>query len=117
MTTTSTSTSTADTAPAVEEWRDIPGYEGHYMASSLGRIRSHKINPHGRIMSLSPVNQSSAKPSYTFTPFVNGVKSGMTVARAVCLAFHGQPPEPGMQVRHNSQDYTDNRPENLRWAY
>ena len=23
-----------------EEWRDIPGYEGCYQASSLGRLRS-----------------------------------------------------------------------------
>ena len=26
--------------PSVEIWRDIPGYEGAYQASSLGRIRS-----------------------------------------------------------------------------
>lgn len=115
--TTSTSAAPTDTAPAVEEWRDIPGFEGHYMASSWGRIRSHKVSPYGRILSLAPVNTRSATPSYTFTPFLNGVKSGMTVARAVCLAFHGLPPEQGMQVRHNSKDHTNNRPENLRWAY
>lgn len=28
-----------------EQWKDIPGYEGRYQASTLGRIRSvsHKV--------------------------------------------------------------------------
>lgn len=112
------STDTIQTAVAapVEEWRDIPGLEGHYAASSLGRIMSFKRDPQGRVLQLSAINRRSIQPTYAFTPFVNGVKSGMTVARAVCLAFHGQPPARGMEARHRSSDLGDNRPENLRWA-
>lgn len=28
----------------IEEWRDIPGYEGHYQVSTLGRVKSFKRN-------------------------------------------------------------------------
>ena len=28
----------------IEEWRDIPGYEGIYQASSLGKIKSLNYN-------------------------------------------------------------------------
>lgn len=34
-----------------EVWKDIPGYEGKYQASSLGRIKSFVKNKEGRIMS------------------------------------------------------------------
>lgn len=103
--------------PAPEEWRDLPGYEGHYMVSSWGRVRSHKIDPRGRLIQLTAINRHSKMPTYTFTPFLNGVRSGMTVARAVCLAFHGQPPAPTMEARHIGPDLSDNQPQNLRWSY
>ena len=39
----------------MEEWRDIPGYEGWYQVSNLGRVRSmRRISP--SIMSPSTYN-------------------------------------------------------------
>lgn len=113
------SSDTIELAP--EEWRDIPGLEGNYAASSHGRIRSYMRDPQGRLMTLTPGNSKRTRrrpSSLTFTPIRrNGDRSGLTVARAVCLAFHGEPPEEGMTARHVSNNPMDNRPQNVRWGW
>jgi hypothetical protein len=38
------------------------------------------------------------------------------VHRAVCEAFHGEPPFAGAVVIHNDEDAHNNRPENLKWG-
>jgi hypothetical protein len=38
------------------------------------------------------------------------------VHQAICLAFHGPPPEADLIVRHINGDFTDNNPNNLRWC-
>lgn len=44
------------------------------------------------------------------------VKVTKSVHKLVCLAFHGEPPEPTMQVRHLDGDKTNCRPDNLQWG-
>lgn len=121
------STDTVNTArkvfnpfPDVEDWRWIPGYEDHYAVSSLGRIRSHKVHPEGRIVKLTPGGRSGKyhpDAGLTWTPFMGGNRRGMTVARAVALAFIGPPPEEGMVARHLSKRIQDNRPVNIEWSF
>lgn len=95
-----------------EEWRDIPGFEGRYQASNLGRIRSvdhivvRKVK--GRV--LRPRLRKSGYPVVTLSG--GGPKD---VHRLVALAFHGQG-KPGEQVRHLNGDRTDPRAENLAWG-
>lgn len=36
-----------------ETWRDIPGWEGIYQISNLGRVKSCKVVPSGKVMRLS----------------------------------------------------------------
>lgn len=36
-----------------ETWRDIPGWEGIYQISNLGRVKSFKVVPSGKVMRLS----------------------------------------------------------------
>ena len=36
-----------------ETWRDIPGWEGIYQISNLGRVKSCKVIPSGKVMRLS----------------------------------------------------------------
>lgn len=35
-----------------EIWRDVPGWEGVYQISNKGRIKSFKVHPSGKVMSL-----------------------------------------------------------------
>ena len=108
-----------------EIWKDIPGYEGRYQASSEGRIRSvdqliaviskngktytrfHK----GRIKTPTPNN--SSVPYLTVGLGHKGCRP--LVHRLVALAFLGPCPE-GQEVRHLNNDFLDNRIANLAYG-
>lgn len=109
-----------------EEWRPVPGYGGHYEASSLGRIRRKKrvvrkfnymakrvIEQTYQELILSPhaVNKYGHRSVHIG---VDGKRTMLSAHRAVLLAFVGPCPE-GFEACHNDGDATNNRPENLRW--
>ena len=103
----------------MEIWKAIPGYEGLYEASSFGRVRSldrragklRKKLCSGRIISPSPTGVGYM----SFALCRDNKKTRLSVHRAVCMAFHGQPP-PMSDARHLNGDRSDNRPLNLRWG-
>jgi len=103
---------------ASEIWRTIPGSEGHYSVSSVGRVRSEPIptrhvgRQRGRILTCSPDNKRY--PQFCMC-LVGGRRQTMKVHRAVALAFLGPRPE-GHQINHRSGDKTDNRVENLEYV-
>ncbi len=94
----------------VEVWKDVLGYEGKYMVSNLGRIKS--------------IVWKGVVKDTIFTPWVNRYgysmvslrkdrkKTGFMVSKLVWEAFKGPVPE-GMQVNHINEDKSDNRLENL----
>jgi hypothetical protein len=109
-----------------EEWKDIPGFGGHYEASSLGRIRSKPrevTRPHSRtgkpvvshykqrLLSIKKLGPSGHR-CVTLTS--DGVESCVFVHTLVLLAFVGPRPA-GMEACHNNGNCLDNRPSNLRW--
>jgi hypothetical protein len=94
--------------PPVETWRPIPMTPG-YEASSLGRIRN---TARMYVLSTSP----NTTGYLHFTASLNGRRKTQTVHRAVCAAFHGEPPTSRHQAAHGNGIKTDNRSENLRWA-
>lgn len=106
-----------------EEWREIPGLDGHYEASSLGRIRSRArvvIKRHYTGKTVKQVYQARIKEPYTAHGYLRvavaagSIKRGMAVHELVLLAFVG--PRPGGCVScHNNGNRYDNRAENLRW--
>jgi hypothetical protein len=104
----------------MEEWRDIPGFEGFYQASSEGRIRSvgRDVRSKGGGVRFSPsriLQQHMAR--YAILPLsVLGKRTTGLVHRLVCLAFNGPPPFPGAQAAHIDGDRTNNIPSNLYWA-
>lgn len=108
----------------MELWRDIPGHEGRYAVSNLGRVYAHpkKVKkPSGKKM----VEQSYAGKMLATYPRgrdgylavrvgYGGEKFSWAVHRLVLLAFVGPCPD-GMEACHNDGDETNNHLSNLRW--
>ena len=90
-----------------ETWKDIPGYEGLYQASNLGRIRSFKRN---NIRILKPSRDGSGY--YIVILYLNSVRKNVSVHRLLWTAFNGPIPE-GLQINHLNENKADNRLENL----
>ncbi|MCC4258026.1 NUMOD4 motif-containing HNH endonuclease [Sphingobium lactosutens] len=110
-----------------EVWKSIPGLEGYYEASNLGRIRSlsryvagggeHTGGRYLRRSSskiLSPAPDS--KGYLIFKSSVEGRKSRQAVHRCVCAAFHGAMPQGMTDCRHKDGNKLNNREENLAWS-
>jgi hypothetical protein len=95
-----------------EEWRGIPGYEGKYQASSLGRIRSvdHYVTRLVKGRVLRPRIRKEGYPIVTISGA--GPKD---VHSLVALAFHG-PRGEGQQVRHLDGDKQNAKAENLAYG-
>ena len=104
-----------------ELWRTIPGFEGYYEASSLGRIRSlprrgkrknRAYGGHVLKLVLAGNGYHGVKLS------VDNVKRTHMVHELVCAAFHGAKPSPGRscEVRHLDGDPWNNRADNLCWG-
>ena len=103
-----------------EVWKDIPGYEGSYQVSNLGRVKSlPRVVPvrgygdrklPGRM--LSPGHCTSGHL------YVNLRKDGAPhhaeIHRLVMLAFVGPCPR-GLEVCHNDSNPKNNRLDNLRY--
>lgn len=92
-----------------EHWLNVPGWEGIYQVSSLGRVRNTK----GHV--LSTYAKKSATPHLSVQLNRDGRQRRYDVHVLVCTAFHGPRPE-GMGVRHRNGNAQDNRPENLCWG-
>lgn len=107
----------AESAYTDEIWKSIPGFEGRYEASSLGRIRS--IQAHGRarkhpyILSFCP--KSGQK--YHQVQLYDGRRGVQrTYHTVICEAFHGKRRHPQQIVAHLNGNASDNRPGNLMWV-
>lgn len=90
-----------------ETWKDIPGYEGLYQASNLGRIRSFKYN---NVRVLKP--GKTREGYYIVILYLNSVRKNVSVHRLLWTAFNGPIPE-GLQINHLNENKADNRLENL----
>jgi len=106
----------------MEIWKDIPGYEGFYQASTCGRIKSLKrevrfglkyqtsyIKPE-KIMSPAP----SQKGYYYAIFTVNGKVKHNSVHRLIALTFIPNP-ENKIEVNHKNGNKSDNNIGNLEW--
>ncbi|MHB1652365.1 MAG: NUMOD4 motif-containing HNH endonuclease [Desulfitobacteriaceae bacterium] len=108
-----------------EIWKDIPGYEGRYQASSLGRIKSlsRKVrgeNPYTGREFMRTIPERILRPGrYCSGGHLSVVlghgEAGVPVHQLIMLTFVGTPPD-DMEVLHNNGDPMDNRIENLRYG-
>lgn len=93
-----------------EIWKDIPGYEGKYQVSNIGRVKSIVWKGVVKDTIFTPWK---SRYGYLMVSLRDGInKKGFGVHRLVYEAFLGPIP-PGMQVNHINEDKTDNRLENL----
>ena len=109
---------------AAEVWKDIPGYEGRYQASTYGRIRSvdreiTQLGRWGRPFTrrlkgrvLRPA--ATKKDPHLYVSLGHGA-NGSTVHSLVARTFLG-PPREGQEVRHLDGDASNNRVENLAYG-
>lgn len=102
-----------------ERWATIPGYEGYYEASDLGRIRSlDRVVPasDGRAQRRSQhVLSIRTSQRYHDVMLAKEGRRRVKVHVMVALAFLGPPP-PGHEVNHKNRDRTDNRLVNLEYV-
>lgn len=105
-------------------WKDIPGYEGRYQASSLGEIRSLDrigffrnrwgqtiARRHaGRVLKIKKsVNNSGYHSNHL------GDRNSIMVHRIIAITFLGPPIGDRNHVNHKNFIRTDNRACNLEW--
>lgn len=103
------------------ELRPIPcSPNDDYMAGSDGRIYSRtRYKGFGRkeYVDWYPLAGHRTKKGYlSVTLSHENRRVTKTVHRLVCMAFHGEPASPSLQVRHLDGDPSNNAPENLRWG-
>lgn len=103
-----------------EQWRDVPGWEGFYAVSDLGRVKSLARSVPGRPGVL--INRRERE----LTPTVNrdgyhvvwltraNRRTEFRLHRLVLAAFVGSCPE-GQEGCHNDGDKANNALSNLRW--
>lgn len=102
-----------------EEWRTIPGFDGWYDVSNLGRIRSWRTRAKFCHRAQEPRIVEARDNGYGYrsvklTHPVLG-KLAVMVHQAVLAAFVRHRPD-GMVCDHINSIRDDNRAENLRWV-
>lgn len=106
----------------MEVWKDIPGYEGLYQASTFGRIRTceNKVTSNARYSKRvwkSRIMKGRGDNPHTgkrVSLWKNGKSQSYLVARLVAMTFLGNPPK-GYTVNHKDGNRLNNNIENLEW--
>lgn len=99
-----------------EIWKEIPGYEGIYQASTYGRIKSLPKVVKGRTFKEKMLSFSIGGRGYYYVNLrIRGVAKRCTVHRVIAETFLDK--EKGKDyVDHINTDKLDNRVTNLKWV-
>lgn len=109
----------------MEQWKDIPGYEGIYQASTEGRIRTgankttSNVRYHSRIWKQRVLKQrihpnKRGRTDARVNLWKDGKESTRLVSRLVAMTWcEGYSPE--LTVNHIDGNPLNNRADNLEW--
>lgn len=93
-----------------EIWKPIPGYEGLYEVSNIGRVRS--LFRYKKILTTSP----NKRNGYRYAQLFKGEKGkNFAVHRLVAMCFC-ENPENKPFVNHKDETRTNNHADNLEWV-
>ena len=112
--------------PSKEIWKDIPGYEGIYQASTFGNIRTAegKITSNKRyavrrwkqrILKPKSPKSDGYRGDLRVSLWKDGISKDFLVARLVAMTWV-QGYSDGMTVNHIDGNYLNNRIDNLEWV-
>lgn len=101
----------------IEEWRDVPGYEGLYKISNKGMlIRFEHWSTKGRYYPEShPYKFKNYKGYIQTYLYKDGKRKTTTIHRLIAQAFIPNP-ENKDQINHKNGIKDDNRIENIEWC-
>lgn len=105
----------------VERWADIAGYEGLYMVSTWGRVKSLERKVWDNRGYYKTVPERILKPSKVGDGYLrlflckDGKKEGYKVHRLVCKAFISNPQNLPC-INHKDEDKLNNHKDNLEWC-
>ena len=96
-----------------EIWRDIKGYEGKYMVSNLGRVKSLNYNKTGKEKIMKGVPDGYGY--FQLSLCKEGKVKNCRINRLVAQAFIPNP-DNLPEVNHKDKIRTNNRVDNLEWC-
>lgn len=99
-----------------EIWLWVPGYEGYYKISNLGRVKSVKRPGKGKYTKHTKILKTQSRNGYPQIVLrKNGKRKSHRIHKLVLEAFVGPCP-PGKQARHLNDNKIDCRLINLKYG-